>query len=82
MDINILGQAPQTLYRRIAASTKATDPVPASLTRKIPRLSDQALKEEGKDEQTIHEATKKEEDKQTVSDLIKKSNRCIISISS
>lgn len=83
MDINILSQLPKTLYTRITGDVRSTDSVPAvSLTRQIPRLTDQALKEEGKDEQTKQEATKKEEDKQTVSDLIKKSNRCIISISS
>jgi hypothetical protein len=38
--------------------------------------------EEGLKEQTIHEAIKKQEDKQAVNDLIKKSNRCIVSISS
>lgn len=40
------------------------------------------LQEEGKKEQAINVATKKEEDKKMVNDLIKKSNRCIISISS
>jgi len=40
------------------------------------------LQEEGKNEQTKNEAAKKEEDKQTINDLVKKSNRCIISISS
>lgn len=38
--------------------------------------------EEGKDDYTKHQATKIEEDNQTVSDLIAKSNRRIISISS
>jgi hypothetical protein len=51
-------------------------------SRKTQSLKDQALQEEGKNEQMINKATKKAEDKQTVSDLIKKSNRCIISISS
>lgn len=46
------------------------------------QIPEQVLQEEGKNEQTKNEATKKEEDKQTVSDLIKKSKRCIISISS
>ena len=50
--------------------------------RKPQSLKDQALQEEGKNEQTINTAVKKAEDKQTVSDLIKKSNRCIISVSS
>lgn len=71
MDINTLRTIPQTLYRRIVPPVRA-----------IPRLTDQALRDEGKDEQTIHKATKKEEDKQTISNLIKKSNRRIISISS
>lgn len=53
-----------------------------SITRKIPQLTDQTIQEEGKKEQTKNEAMKKEEDKQTVNDLIKKSNRCIISLSS
>jgi hypothetical protein len=59
------------------------DRVPTALpVRQIPRLSDTVLQEEGKDEQIKHKATKKEEDKQTVRDLIRKSNRCVISISS
>jgi hypothetical protein len=83
MDIKILRQIPKTLYARIAAKKQVTNRVPAvSSVLHIPQSTDQALKEEGKNEQTINEATKKEEDKQTVSDLIKKSNRCIISISS
>lgn len=75
MDINILSRDPQTLYARPVPTTQR-------LVRQVPHLTDQALKEEGKNEQMITEAAKKEEDKQTVSDLIKKSNRCIISISS
>ncbi len=83
MDINILSQIPQSLYTRTTADSQMTDRVPpVSSVRKIPQLSDLALQEEGKNEQTKNVATKKEEDKQTVSDLIKKSNRCIISISS
>lgn len=83
MDIKILRQIPKTLYARIAAKKQVTNRVPAvSSVLNIPQSTDQALKEEGKNEQTINEATKKEEDKQTVNDLIKKSNRCIISISS
>lgn len=83
MDIKILRQIPKTLYARIAAKKQATNRVPAvSSVLHIPQSTDQALKEEGKNEQTINEATKKEEDKQTINDLVKKSNRCIISISS
>lgn len=43
---------------------------------------ERTFEEEGKDEYTKHQATKKEEDDQAVNDLIAKSNRCIISISS
>ncbi len=83
MDINALKAIPQTLYRRIAASAQAAKVAPVGVVaRTIPRLTDQALRDEGKDEQIIHKATKKEEDKQTISNLIKKSNRRIISISS
>ena len=83
MDINTLKTIPQTLYRRIAASAQAAKPAPVgTVARAIPRLTDQALRDEGKDEQMIQKATKKEEDKQTISNLIKKSNRCIIRISS
>jgi len=46
------------------------------------QIRDRMLQEEGKKEQAINVATKKEEDKKMVNDLIKKSNRCIISISS
>lgn len=83
MDINILRQIPQTLYTRLVSKTQGADRTSViPLVRQIPRLSDQALRDEGKDEQTRNEATKKAEDVQTVSDLIKKSNRCIISVSS
>lgn len=83
MDINSLRHLPQTLYRRIAANKLVTYQVPAvPSVLNSPQPTDQALREEGKNEQTINEATKKEGDKQAVSDLIKKSNRCIISISS
>lgn len=83
MDIKILRQIPKTLYARIAAKKQVTNRGPAvSSVLHIPQSTDQALKEEGKNEQTINEATKKEEDKQTINDLVKKSNRCIISISS
>lgn len=83
MDINILNKLPKSLYiRPPMAEPQVTDRVlPVSSVRQIPQLTDKALQEEGKKEQTINEATKKAEDKQTVSDLIKKSNRCIISAS-
>jgi hypothetical protein len=83
MDINKLSRIPQTLYTRITANNQVINRVPlVSSVRSISQVTDQALKEEGKNEQTINKATKKAEDKQTVSDLIKKSNRRIISISS
>ena len=82
MDINILGQLPQTLFMGSSATVRRTNGIfDLSLTRKIPQLSDQEMQEEGKNEQVKNEAIKIEEDKQIVSDLIKKSNRCIISIS-
>ncbi|MFZ2024865.1 MAG: hypothetical protein WAV51_01100 [Microgenomates group bacterium] len=77
MDINKLGKIPQSIYARIASLGKI-EHVPLVIS---PQVTDQALKEEGKNEQKINIATKKEEDKQLVNDLIKKSNRCIISIS-
>ncbi len=43
---------------------------------------DKTLEEEGQDQQVKNLATKKEVDKQMVNDLVKKSNRCIIRISS
>ena len=46
----------------------------------ISKLQD--LKQSGINESTKHIAAKKEEDKQNLNDLVKKSNRCIISISS
>lgn len=83
MNINFLSRLPQSLYTRKVGDTPLTDHVqPLSFVRQIPQLTDQALQEECKDEQRKNEAAKKEEDKQTVSELIKKSNRCIISISS
>ncbi|MFC1711511.1 hypothetical protein ACFLZ1_02895 [Patescibacteria group bacterium] len=41
-----------------------------------------ALKQEGKDKQTRNQATKKEVDRKRMNDLVQKSNRCIITISS
>lgn len=82
MDINTLRRMPHSIYTRLVADNQATDRVSASPVRVISKLTDQVLQEEGKNEQTKNKATKKEEDRQTVNDLIKKSNRCIISISS
>lgn len=42
--------------------------------------SEKSVEEEGKDANTKNQATKKEADKQTVDDLVKKSDRIIISI--
>lgn len=55
---------------------------PLAPIRKSPQVLDQELQEEGKNEQKINKALKKEEDRQIVNDLVTKSNRCIISISS
>lgn len=78
----MLNQVPQTLFKRSKAKVQTSDSVPeVSITRKIPQLTDIAL-QEGKNEQMKNEAIKIEEDRQVVNDLIKKSNRCIISISS
>lgn len=76
MDTTIPGQIPQTMYTRVPFKKRVVDRVP------VTSVTDTALQEEGKNEQTINEATKKEEDKQLVNDLIRKSNRCIIRISS
>lgn len=43
-------------------------------------VQDMTLEKEGKNQQEVNQATKKESDKQTVDDLVKKSNRVIISI--
>lgn len=45
------------------------------------QAADKSPEQEGKDEQTKSQATKKELDKQTVKDLVRMSNRCIYSIS-
>lgn len=82
MNINTLRQIPHTLFARIAPAKQTADRSRSLFPEQVPPLTDQALQEEGKNEQTKNEATKKEEDKQTVNDLIKKSNRCIISVSS
>lgn len=57
---------------------------PQDLAKPIPQTEDseKSPEQEGKDEQTKNQSTKTEEDKQTINDLVKKSNRCIISISS
>lgn len=44
-------------------------------------IPEKSIEEEGKDESTKNQAAKKESDKQTVDDLVKKSNRVIISLS-
>ena len=43
---------------------------------------EKSLVEAGKDENTKNQAEKKESDRQKVDDLVKRSNRCIISVSS
>lgn len=50
----------------------------APLVRKF----EKSLEEEGRDENTKNQAEKKEVDRQKMDDLVKKSNRCIISVSS
>lgn len=83
MDIHSLNHIPQSIYSHLATAKKKLDRIPGMVpSRSYPVFSDQALQEEGKNEQTINKATKKAEDRQIVSDLIKKSNRRIISISS
>lgn len=81
MDIKFLTTLPHTLYKRVSPE-RAAPRSPSDMISSVNRQNDQILQAEGKDEQTKNEATKKEEDKQAVNDLIKKSNRRIISISS
>lgn len=52
------------------------------LENKVVSKKDQALEQSGINEHTINTATKKEDDAQIVSDLVRQSNRQIISISS
>lgn len=47
-----------------------------------PPEEEKTLEEKGQDEQIINQATQKEAEKESVEQLIKSSNRCIISISS
>ncbi len=83
MDINIFNPLSRLLYTRTAAKTVPDDRAPVAVSATLyPHLTDEALQEEGKNEQTKNEATKKAEDRQIVNDLIKKSNRRIISVSS
>ncbi len=83
MDINNLSQIPQSFLKRVTLNKQTADRISTiPIVRQVPQLTDLELQKEGKNEQTKNEATKKEEDKQAVSDLIRKSNRCIISISS
>jgi hypothetical protein len=84
MDINTLKKLSQTIYSRIAIRNHLNNPVLPTTSSElpIPLTTDQVLINEGKNEQTISKEIKKQEDKQAVSDLIKKSNRRIISISS
>lgn len=77
-----------TLYRKLMRDINARSMVRKIFTSRAstPILpienSEKSLEQAGKDEQTINQSTKKEEDKQIINDLVKKSNRCIISISS
>ena len=66
MDINIFRRKQKPLDTHpVVTDPQVTDRVlPVSSVRQIPHLNDVALQEEGKNEQTIKEATKKEEDKQ------------------
>lgn len=82
----------KNLYNRFQTPTANAvnqNPIPTSPVRdpnvatiEDLQLADQVLKVEGKNEQTKNKATKKAEDQQTIRDLIKKSNRRIIRISS
>ncbi|OGG04851.1 hypothetical protein A2Z33_06115 [Candidatus Gottesmanbacteria bacterium RBG_16_52_11] len=83
MDLNSLRLIPQSLYTRTASDGQPEKIAPdGPKVRQYPQLSDRTFQEEGKNEQMKNEAAKKEEDKQTIDDLVRKSNRCIISISS
>ena len=83
MDIKKIVTLPQTLFTRVTTTTKLPKILSTVFPRDIPisQATNQALNEEGKNEQTIIKAAKIEEDKQTVDDLIRKSNRCIVRIS-
>lgn len=48
----------------------------------LPRITDKNIEQKGKDQEIVNKAAKKEVDRQKVEDLVKKSNRYIISISS
>lgn len=58
-----------------------SDQSPAAASQNAQK-SQKTLQGEGKDENIKNQAEKKEIDKQIVNDLVKKSNRCIISVSS
>ena len=72
------------LKRDINARSMIRKFFPSEKVNPIPQTenSEKSLEESGKDEHTKNQAIKKEEDKQIVNDLVKKSNRSIISISS
>ncbi len=83
MDIQKKTQTLKTIFnRKFSFATTAEIASNPTNSDTISPVTVTTLKEEGKNEQIISEAAKKEEDKQTVNDLIKKSNRCIISIHS
>lgn len=70
-----------TLFkRRISFATTPELPSVAPVVPASVPMTEQGLNLEGKNEQKISVAAKKEEDKQVVNDLIKKSNRSIMSI--
>ncbi len=65
------------VFKKQPESSELVDRVELSIP-----ASGKSVEEEGKDQQSLNQATKKESDIQTVDNLVKKSNRVIISISS
>lgn len=83
MNINKHSQIPQLLYSNTSdVSTRLASDHTDSIVQPFPLLTEQSLEAQGVYEQTKNDAIKKEEDKQALEDLVKKSNRSIISISS
>lgn len=72
--LNLLKERAKDLKQRLV--------YPAGRNSSPDTVQDKSFAEEGKDQQSLNQAAKKELDKQTIDDLVRKSNRVIISISS
>lgn len=83
MNINFLRQTSHPLFSRVPVSSTSTDTdLKLTTVRRIPQISDRLMENDGRNDQLIIKAAKREENTKTVNDLVRKSNRILVSISS